>query len=94
MCFRIATPVRKGEKFLDRTIPGALGQAGPFAVRYRVQDCGSKGTTPDILTAWQARLARGLLPPCYTTTGDTTAPCAIRTKHARASPGLVFARQI
>ncbi|MGI8569704.1 MAG: glycosyltransferase family 2 protein [Methylocella sp.] len=58
MRFCIVTPVLNGEKFLDQTILSVVGQAGPFAIRYHVQDGGSEDATLDMLKAWQARLAR------------------------------------
>jgi glycosyltransferase involved in cell wall biosynthesis len=56
--FSIVTPVLNGEKFIDQTILSVVGQAGPFTIRYHVQDGGSKDQTLEKLTAWQARLAR------------------------------------
>ena len=35
-----------------------VSQAGPFTIRYHVQDGGSKDRTLEILAAWQTRLAR------------------------------------
>jgi glycosyltransferase involved in cell wall biosynthesis len=58
MRFSIVTPVFNGEKFLDQTILSVVGQAGPFTIRYHVQDGGSKNGTLDLLAAWQNRLAR------------------------------------
>jgi glycosyltransferase involved in cell wall biosynthesis len=58
MRFSIVTPVLNGEKFLDQTILSVVGQAGPFTIRYHVQDGGSNDATLDMLTAWQTRLAR------------------------------------
>ncbi|MGH6823496.1 MAG: glycosyltransferase [Methylocella sp.] len=58
MRFGIVTPVLNGEKFLDQTILSVVGQAGPFTIRYHVQDGGSKDATLEMLAAWQARLAR------------------------------------
>jgi glycosyltransferase involved in cell wall biosynthesis len=58
MRFSIVTPVLNGEKFLDQTILSVVGQAGPFTIRYHVQDGGSNDRTLQILSAWQARLAR------------------------------------
>jgi Glycosyl transferase family 2 len=57
MHFNIVTPVFNGEKFLDQTILSVVGQAGPFSIRYHVQDGGSKDGTLDVLAAWQSRLA-------------------------------------
>ncbi|MGH9675471.1 MAG: glycosyltransferase [Candidatus Acidiferrum sp.] len=58
MRFGIVTPVLNGEKFLDQTILSVVSQAGPFTIRYHIQDGGSKDRTQDILSAWQNRLAR------------------------------------
>ena len=58
MRFGIVTPVLNGEKFLDQTILSVVSQAGPFTIRYHVQDGGSKDRTLEILAAWKSRLAR------------------------------------
>jgi len=58
MRFGIVTPVLNGEKFLDETILSVVSQAGPFTIRYHVQDGGSKDGTLEILAAWKSRLAR------------------------------------
>jgi glycosyltransferase involved in cell wall biosynthesis len=58
MRFAIVTPVLNGEKFLDQSILSVVSQAGPFTIRYHVQDGGSKDRTLEILAAWQTRLAR------------------------------------
>jgi glycosyltransferase involved in cell wall biosynthesis len=58
MRFNIVTPVLNGEKFLDEAILSVVTQAGPFTIRYHVQDGGSKDQTLQILSAWQVRLAR------------------------------------
>ena len=58
MRFAILTPVLDGEKFLDQTILSVVSQAGPFTIRYHVQDGGSKDRTLEILAAWKSRLAR------------------------------------
>ncbi len=63
MRFNIVTPVLNGEKFLDETIFSVVSQAGPFTIRYHVQDGGSTDATLKILSAWQARLA-GEFPIC------------------------------
>ena len=41
-----------------------MGQAGPFTVRYHIQDGGSKDGTLDLLAAWKDRLARGFPVGC------------------------------
>jgi len=58
MRFGIVTPVLNGEKFLDQTILSVVSQAGPFTIRYHVQDGGSKDQTLQILAAWKSCLAR------------------------------------
>jgi glycosyltransferase involved in cell wall biosynthesis len=58
MHFNIVTPVLNGEKFLDQTILSVVSQAGPFTIRYHIQDGGSKDATLKLLAAWKARLAR------------------------------------
>jgi glycosyltransferase involved in cell wall biosynthesis len=55
--FGVVTPVLNGEKFLDQTILSVVSQAGPFTIRYHVQDGGSKDRTLEILAAWKSRLA-------------------------------------
>jgi glycosyltransferase involved in cell wall biosynthesis len=57
MRFAILTPVLNGEKFLDQSILSVVSQAGPFTIRYHVQDGGSKDRTLEILAAWKSRLA-------------------------------------
>jgi hypothetical protein len=57
MHFAIVTPVLNGEKFLDQSILSVVSQAGPFTIRYHVQDGGSKDRTLEILAAWKSRLA-------------------------------------
>jgi glycosyltransferase involved in cell wall biosynthesis len=64
MRFSIVTPVFNGEKFLDQTILSVLGQAGPFSIRYHIQDGGSKDGTIAVLAAWQDRLERGFPVSC------------------------------
>jgi glycosyltransferase involved in cell wall biosynthesis len=58
MRFSIVTPVLNGERFLDQTILSVVSQAGPFTIRYHVQDGGSNDATLSLLAAWQERLAR------------------------------------
>src|SRR5207237_2758313 len=57
MHFAIVTPVLNGEKFLDQSILSVVSQAGPFTIRYHIQDGGSKDRTLEILAAWKSRLA-------------------------------------
>jgi glycosyltransferase involved in cell wall biosynthesis len=56
MRFSIVTPVLDGESFIDETILSVVAQAGPFTIRYHVQDGGSRDGTLDRLARWQARL--------------------------------------
>lgn len=58
MRFSIVTPVLNGEQFLDQTILSVVSQAGPFSIRYHIQDGGSTDATLKLLAAWKARLAR------------------------------------
>src|ERR1700736_6170418 len=57
MHFNIVTPVLDGEKFLDQTILSVVSKAGPFTIRYQIQDGGSKDATLKLLAAWKSRLA-------------------------------------
>ncbi|VFU08051.1 glycosyltransferase [Methylocella tundrae] len=57
MQFNIVTPVLNGEQFINETILSVVTQAGPFSVRYHLQDGGSTDSTIKLLAAWQARLA-------------------------------------
>ena len=56
MRFSIVTPCFNGARFIDETIMSVVAQAGPFAIRYHVQDGGSTDGTLDKLARWQARL--------------------------------------
>ena len=51
--FAIVTPVFNGARFLDETILSVLAQAGPFGLRYHVQDGGSTDGTVEKLAAWK-----------------------------------------
>jgi len=55
--FSIVTPVLNGAQFIDETILSVVSQAGPFTIRYHVQDGGSTDGTLDKLACWRARLA-------------------------------------
>src|SRR5215831_18085266 len=55
--FSITTPVFNGRTFLDETILSVVTQAGPFAIRYHVQDGGSSDGTLEILERWSKRLS-------------------------------------
>lgn len=57
MRFTIVTPCLNGARFIDETILSVVGQAGPFAVRYHVQDGGSTDGTLDKLARWQSLLS-------------------------------------
>jgi glycosyltransferase involved in cell wall biosynthesis len=57
MRFSIVTPCFNGARFIDETIMSVVAQAGPFSIRYHVQDGGSIDGTLDKLARWQARLA-------------------------------------
>ena len=59
MKFVVTTPVYNGKPFIDETILSVITQAGPFHIRYHVQDGGSTDGTLQILEAWQKRLADG-----------------------------------
>lgn len=56
MRFSIVTPCFNGAQFIDETIMSVVAQAGPFAIRYHVQDGGSTDGTLDKLARWQALL--------------------------------------
>jgi hypothetical protein len=55
--FSIITPVFNGRTFLDEAILSVVTQAGPFSIRYHVQDGGSSDGTLDILKRWSERLS-------------------------------------
>jgi len=55
--FLIVTPVFNGRTFLDETILSVVTQAGPFSIRYHVQDGGSSDGTLDLLERWSERLS-------------------------------------
>jgi glycosyltransferase involved in cell wall biosynthesis len=56
MRFSIVTPCFNGARFIDETIVSVVAQAGPFAIRYHIQDGGSTDGTLDKLARWQALL--------------------------------------
>ncbi len=62
MNFSVVTPAFNGARFIDETIVSVVGQAGPFTIRYHVQDGGSTDGTLDRLARWQARLEAGAFP--------------------------------
>lgn len=55
--FSIVTPVMNGRTFLDEMILSIVTQAGPFSIRYHVQDGGSTDGTLDMLERWSKRLS-------------------------------------
>ena len=63
MKFCIVTPSLNPARFIDQTIFSVLSQAGPFRVRYHVQDGGSTDGTLEKLARWRGLLEAGL-PPC------------------------------
>ncbi len=58
MHFIMTTPVLNGARYIDETILSVVTQAGPFAIRYHIQDGGSKDDTPAKVLAWKSRLAK------------------------------------
>jgi glycosyltransferase involved in cell wall biosynthesis len=60
--FSVVTPVLDGERFIDQTVMSVVSQAGPFVIRYHVQDGGSKDSTLDRLSKWHDLLTRGEVP--------------------------------
>jgi hypothetical protein len=63
MKFCIVTPCLNAARFIDETIFSVLSQAGPFRVRYHVQDGGSTDGTIEKLDRWRRLLEAGL-PSC------------------------------
>src|SRR5262245_23983101 len=58
----VVTPSRNADRFIDETIASVVQQAGPFRIRYRVQDGGSTDSTLDRLSRWESRLRLGDFP--------------------------------
>ena len=56
------TPCLDGDRYLSETIHSIVSQAGPFEVRYHVQDGGSADGTLALIGRWQELLAGGSLP--------------------------------
>jgi glycosyltransferase involved in cell wall biosynthesis len=54
----IVTPVLNGMPFIDETIMSIVAQAGPFMIRYHVQDAGSTDGTQERLKYWKTVLER------------------------------------
>jgi len=59
----IVTPCLNGAAFIDETILSVASQAGPFKIRYHVQDGGSSDGTLEKLDRWK-RLLDGNFPFC------------------------------
>jgi len=57
MQFCIVTPCRNAAAFIDETIFSVISQAGPFRIRYHVQDGGSSDGTVEKLEHWQRLLS-------------------------------------
>jgi glycosyltransferase involved in cell wall biosynthesis len=62
MKFCIVTPCLNAARFIDETIFSVLSQAGPFQIRYHIQDGGSTDGTLEKLERWRRMLEAGL--PC------------------------------
>jgi glycosyltransferase involved in cell wall biosynthesis len=63
MRFCIVTPCLNSAAFLDEAIFNVISQAGPFSVRYHVQDGGSTDGTVEKLDRWR-RLLGSAFPRC------------------------------
>lgn len=63
MRFCIVTPCRDAAAFIDETIFSVISQAGPFSIRYHVQDAGSTDGTVEKLEGWRRILSSGF-PHC------------------------------
>jgi hypothetical protein len=61
--FVIVTPSFQAGRFLDATIASVVSQAGPFRLRYHVQDGASSDDTAVRLARWKERLDSALFPP-------------------------------
>lgn len=61
-CILVATPCLNAAATLDRTILSVVTQAGPFRIRYHVQDGGSTDGTAERLWWWQKQLAGKTFP--------------------------------
>jgi len=64
MKFCIVTPCLNAARFIDETIFSVLSQAGPFRIRYHVQDGGSTDGTLEKLDCWRRVLEAGLPSSC------------------------------
>jgi glycosyltransferase involved in cell wall biosynthesis len=67
MKFCIVTPCLNAAQFIDETIFSVLSQAGPFRIRYHIQDGGSKDGTLEKLDRWRQLLEAGLPSLCEQT---------------------------
>jgi glycosyltransferase involved in cell wall biosynthesis len=94
--FAVATPVFNGRAFLDETIFSVVTQAGPFKIRYHVQDGGSTDGTLDLLRRWSDRLSGDFPVLCagvefsHASELDTGLYDAINKAFARCGPGDVM----
>jgi glycosyltransferase involved in cell wall biosynthesis len=59
MRFCIVTPCRNAAAFIDETIFSVISQAGPFSIRYHVQDGSSVDGTVEKLERWHRVLTPG-----------------------------------
>lgn len=90
--FSIVTPVFNGRAFLDETILSIVTQAGPFKIRYHVQDGGSSDGTLELLKRWSDRLCGDFPIVCagvefsYTSTPDAGLYDAVNKGFDRAGP--------
>jgi glycosyltransferase involved in cell wall biosynthesis len=64
MKFCIVTPCLNAARFIDETIFSVLSQAGPFRIRYHIQDGGSTDGTLEKLDRWRRLLEAGLPSLC------------------------------
>ena len=60
--FVIVTPCLNAERFINETIHSVVSQAGPFEIRYHVQDAGSSDRTLALIDRWDALIRSGTLP--------------------------------
>lgn len=60
--FCIVTPCLNAEEFIDETVASILTQAGPFRIRYHIQDGGSDDGTLEKIEQWERRINDECLP--------------------------------
>jgi glycosyltransferase involved in cell wall biosynthesis len=60
----IVTPCRNAASYIDETIFSVVSQAGPFSIRYHVQDGGSSDGTVEKLEAWRRVLGSNFPRSC------------------------------